>query len=48
MPSKNQPHANNEPHANNGRKVLKFIFTEKATKFREISTNYLSSVLPVK
>ena len=27
---------------------LKFIYSEKATKFSEISTNYLSSVLPVK
>ena len=27
---------------------LKFIFSEKATKFCEISTNYLSYVLPVK
>ena len=27
---------------------LKFIYSEKATKFCEISTNYLSYVLPVK
>ena len=27
---------------------LKFIYSEKATKFCKISTNYLSSVLPVK
>ena len=28
--------------------MLKFIYSEKATKFCEISTNYLSYVLPVK
>ena len=28
--------------------VVKFIYSEKATKFCEISTNYLSYVLPVK
>ena len=28
--------------------MLKFIYSEKATKFCEISTNYLSNVLPVK
>ena len=28
--------------------LLKFIYSEKATKFWEISTNYLSYVLPVK
>ena len=28
--------------------LLKFIYSEKATKFCEISTNYLSYVLPVK
>ena len=27
---------------------VKFIYSEKATKFCEISTNYLSYVLPVK
>ena len=27
---------------------LKFIYSEKATKFCEISTNYLSHILPVK
>ena len=27
---------------------LKFIYSEKVTKFCEISTNYLSYVLPVK
>ena len=27
---------------------IKFIYSEKATKFCEISTNYLSYVLPVK
>ena len=27
---------------------LKFIYSKKATKFWEISTNYLSYVLPVK
>ena len=27
---------------------VKFIYSEKATKFGEISTNYLSNVLPVK
>ena len=30
------------------RVYIKFIFSEKATKFCEISTNYLSYVLPVK
>ena len=28
--------------------LLKFIYSEKATKFCEISTNYLTYVLPVK
>ena len=28
--------------------ILKFMYSEKATKFCEISTNYLSYVLPVK
>ena len=28
--------------------IIKFIYSEKATKFCEISTNYLSYVLPVK
>ena len=28
--------------------TLKFIYSEKATKFCEISTNYLTYVLPVK
>ena len=28
--------------------LLKIIYSEKATKFGEISTNYLSYVLPVK
>ena len=28
--------------------VVKFIYSEKAAKFCEISTNYLSYVLPVK
>merc|ERR1719362_635500 len=28
--------------------VIKFMYSEKATKFCEISTNYLSYVLPVK
>ena len=31
-----------------GNKFVKFIYSEKATKFCEISTNYLSYVLPVK
>ena len=29
-------------------RLLKFIYSKKATKFCEISTNYLSYVLPVK
>ena len=28
--------------------MIKFIYSEKATKFCNISTNYLSYVLPVK
>ena len=31
-----------------GSKSLKFMYSEKATKFCEISTNYFSYILPVK
>ena len=43
-----QEEENSKPKAGKAAKVLKFIYSEKATKFCEISTLLLSFVVPVK
>ena len=37
-----------KPQSLGSGQIVKIIYSEKATKFCEISTNYLSYVLPVK